>query len=133
MKNKNRRGLIVGLFVTLALFIFIAAIYLVGIKENIFGSNITVSAIFKDVKGLREGDKVRLSGIDIGTVGGIWFLENNRVIVQMNLEEDAVKFVRKDAHATIANEGLMGSKVVMILPGKHCQQDCGGFRHTGNH
>ena len=117
MKNKHRKGLIVGLFVTLALIIFIAGIYLVGKKENIFGSTISVSAIFKDVKGLREGDKVRLSGIEIGTVNSIWFLSDNRVIIQMNLEEEAVEFVRKDARATIANEGLMGSKVVMILPG----------------
>ncbi len=117
MKNKQRKSLIVGLFVTLALALFIAAIYLVGIKENIFGSTISVSAIFKDVKGLREGDKVRLSGIDIGTVSSIWFFGDNRVIVQMSLEEEAVKYVRKDARATIANEGLMGSKVIMILPG----------------
>lgn len=117
MKNKHRRTLIVGLFVTLALTIFIISIYLVGRKENIFGSTISVSAIFDDVKGLREGDKVRLSGIDIGTVNSIWFLSDNRVIIQMNLIEEAVEFVRKDARATIANEGLMGSKVVMILPG----------------
>jgi phospholipid/cholesterol/gamma-HCH transport system substrate-binding protein len=99
------------------LVIFISAIYLVGIKENIFGSTVTVSAIFKDVKGLREGDKVRLSGIDIGTVNSIWFLEDNRVIIKMSLEEEAVRFVKSDALVTIANEGLMGSKVVMILPG----------------
>jgi len=117
MKNKQRRSLTVGIFTTLALIIFIAAIYLVGMKENIFGSTITVSAIFEDVKGLREGDKVRLSGIDIGTVNTIWFLTDNRVIIQLNLEEEAVKFVRKDSRATIANDGLMGSKVVMILPG----------------
>ena len=117
MKNRHRRSLIVGLFVILALTIFVTGIYLVGKKENIFGSTITVSAIFKDVKGLSEGDKVRLSGIDIGTVNSIWFLGDNRVIIQMNLEEEAVKFVRNDARATIANEGLMGGKVVMILPG----------------
>jgi len=117
MKNKHRRSLTVGLFVTLALIIFIGTIYLVGKKENIFGSTITVSAVFKDVKGLREGDKVRLSGIDIGTVNSVWFLNDNRVIIDMNLEEEAVGFVRKDARVTIANEGLMGSKVVLILPG----------------
>ena len=117
MKNKHRRSLVVGTFVTLALIIFIAAIYLIGKKENIFGSTITVSAIFKDVKGLREGDKVRLSGIDIGTVNTIWFISADSVLIQMNLKEEAVKFIRNDGIATIANEGLMGSKVVMILPG----------------
>jgi phospholipid/cholesterol/gamma-HCH transport system substrate-binding protein len=117
MKSRYRRNLIVGLFVTLALVIFITAIYLLGKKENIFGSTVTVTAIFEDVKGLREGDKVRLSGIDIGTVNGLGFLDDNRVIIYMNLEEKAVQYVRSDALASIANEGLMGGKVVIILPG----------------
>ncbi len=117
MKNKQRKSLAVGIFVTLALAILIGSIYLIGKKENIFGSTITVSAIFKDVKGLREGDKVLLSGIDIGTVGYVWFLNDNRVIVELSLEEDAIKFVKKDSRVTIGNQGLMGSKVVMILPG----------------
>jgi len=117
MRSKQRRSLIVGIFITLGLAIFIAAIYLVGTKENIFGSTIEVSAIFEDVKGLREGDRVRLSGIDIGTVGSIGFLSDNRVHIQMSLEEELVVFVKKDSRATIGNEGLMGAKVVMILPG----------------
>jgi phospholipid/cholesterol/gamma-HCH transport system substrate-binding protein len=117
MKTRHRRSIIVGLFVTLGMVIFLASIYLVGKKENIFGSTVELSAIFKDVKGLREGDKVRLSGIDIGTVSQIGLLPDNRVLIQMNLEEGQVMYVREDSKATIANEGLMGSKVVMILPG----------------
>jgi phospholipid/cholesterol/gamma-HCH transport system substrate-binding protein len=117
MRTKQRRSLIVGVFVTLGLVIFLAAIYLVGKKENIFGSTIEVSAIFEDVKGLQEGDRVRLSGIDIGTVKHIGFLADNRVHIQMSLEEELVVFVKKDSKATIGNEGLMGAKVVMILPG----------------
>ena len=117
MKNRHRKNLVVGLFVTLALVILITTIYLVGKKENLFGSTVTVSAIFEDVKGLRAGDKVRLSGIDIGTVSNLWFLSDNRVMIQMNLEEESVQYVRNDSRATIANEGLMGSKVVMIIPG----------------
>lgn len=117
MKNKQRKSLIVGIFVTLGLVLLIGTIYLIGKKENIFGSNINISAIFKDVKGLREGDKVRLSGIEIGTVSYVWFLDNNRVLVDLSLVEEATKYVKKDSRVTIANEGLMGSKVVMILPG----------------
>ena len=117
MKSKQRRSLIVGVFITLGLVIFIAAIYLVGTKENIFGSTVEVSAIFEDVKGLREGDRVRLSGIDIGTVNRIGFLADNRVHIQMSLEEEPAVFVKEDSRVTIGNEGLMGAKVVMILPG----------------
>ncbi|MBN2697923.1 MAG: MCE family protein [Bacteroidales bacterium] len=117
MNHKQKRSVIVGLFVILGLTIFIVAIYLVGKKENLFGSAYQISAIFQDVKGLREGDRVRLSGIDIGTVNSLGFLSDNRVHVQMNIDKELVKFVKKDSRATIVNEGLMGSKVVMILPG----------------
>ncbi len=117
MKNRHRKNLIVGIFVTIGLTIFIVTIYLVGKKENIFGSPMKVSAIFEDVQGLREGDKVRLSGIDIGNVSSLSFMWDNHVFVQMNLDAELVKFVMKDSRVTIGSEGLMGSKVVMILPG----------------
>lgn len=117
MNNKHRRSLIVGIFVTLGLAVFILAIYLVGKKENIFGSPVTIAAIFEDVQGLREGDNVRLSGIDIGTVSSLSFIRDNRVYIEMNLEAQQVMYVKKDSRVTIGNEGLMGSKVVMILPG----------------
>ncbi|MEX2369768.1 MAG: MlaD family protein [Bacteroidales bacterium] len=117
MKSKEQKSLIVGVFITIGLAIFITAIYLVGKKENIFGSSVKVSAVFNDVQGLREGDKVRLSGINIGNVNSLSFMPDNRVFVQMSLETDQVKFVRKDSRVTIGSEGLMGSKVVMIIPG----------------
>ena len=117
MKSKQRKSLIVGIFVTLGLTIFIVAIYLVGKKENLFGSPVTIAAIFEDVQGLREGDNVRMSGIDIGTVRSLSFMEDNRVYTEMNLKADQVMFVKKDSRVTIGTEGLMGSKVVMIIPG----------------
>lgn len=117
MKSKQRRNLIVGMFSILAIFLFIMTIYLIGKKEYIFGSPVKISAIFSDVKGLREGDKVRLSGIDIGTVASTAFMEDNRVMIQMNIDQEHVKFMKEDSRVTIASEGLMGSKVVLILPG----------------
>lgn len=117
MRRKQRRSLIVGIFVTLGLTIFILAIYLVGKKENLFGSPVTIAAIFEDVQGLREGDNVRMSGIDIGTVRSLSFMEDNRVYTEMNLKADQVMFVKKDSRVTIGTEGLMGSKVVMVIPG----------------
>jgi len=117
MNNRQRKSLIVGVFVTLGLLIFIVTIYLIGKKENIFGSAYQISAIFTDVKGLREGDKVRLSGIDIGTVNNVGFLQDNRVHIQMNIDKEVAQFVKTDSRATIVNQGLMGAKVVIILPG----------------
>jgi len=104
--------------VILGVFLLIFTIYLIGKKEYLFGSPTKISAIFKDVKGLREGDKVRLSGIDIGTVNSLSIMQDNRVYVLMSIEQEQAIFVKNDSRVTIASEGLMGSKVVMILPGK---------------
>lgn len=117
MNNKPKRNLIVGIFVFLGIAIFIVTIYLVGIKENVFGGSINISAIFQDAKGLKEGDRVRLSGIDIGTVNTIYLLSDSRVFILMNVDANLIQFVKKDSKATIANEGLMGSKILQILPG----------------
>lgn len=118
MNNKQRKSFIVGIFVILGIFLFILAIYLIGKKEYLFGSPMKVSAIFTDVKGLREGDKVRLSGIDIGTVSSLAFMKDNRVFIQMSIELEQAPYVKKDSKVTIASEGLMGSKVVLLIPGK---------------
>lgn len=117
MNRKQRRNFIVGVFVTAGILLFIFTIYLVGKKEFIFGRPAKISAIFEDVKGLREGDNVRLSGIDIGTVSFLAILEDNRVYIEMNIDQEQIQFVRKDSRVTIGSEGLMGSKVVMIIPG----------------
>ncbi len=117
MNNKQRKNLVVGVFTITGIFLFILAIYLIGKKEYLFGSPVKISAIFSDVKGLREGDKVRLSGIDIGTVNSLAFMKDNRVFVQLNIDQHHVTFLKKDSHVTIGSEGLMGSKVVMIIPG----------------
>jgi len=117
MKSAHKKNLIVGVFVIIAIFLFVLTVYLIGKKEYIFGSPVKISAIFEDVKGLREGDKVRLSGIDIGTVSSLAFIENNRVMVHLYIDQEHVKFMKEDSHVTIATEGLMGSKVVQIIPG----------------
>jgi phospholipid/cholesterol/gamma-HCH transport system substrate-binding protein len=117
MNKKQRRNFIIGVFVIAGILLFIVTIYLVGKKEFIFGRPAKISAIFNDVKGLREGDNVRLSGIDIGTVSSLAFMEDNRVFIQMNIDQEQVQYIRKDSRVTIGSEGLMGSKVVMIIPG----------------
>ena len=117
MNRRQRRGFLVGIFVILGLSLFILAIYVFGKKEYFIGSPVKVSAIFNDVKGLTEGDKVRLSGIDIGTVSSLSFMNDNRVLVQMSIDREKAEFLKSDSRVTIGNEGLMGSKVVTMVPG----------------
>ena len=58
-----------GLFVVTSTILLITALYLLGSKQNIFGSTIKVNAVFYNVNGLMRGNNVRFNGITVGTVG----------------------------------------------------------------
>lgn len=117
MKLKKQDSLRLGVFITGGLVLFIIAIYIIGRERNLFGSNFKVSAIFSDVKGLKAGNNVRYSGIDVGTVSDIYIISDSTVRVDLLLETNVKEFIKVDSKATIGTEGLMGNKVVNILPG----------------
>lgn len=107
-----------GIFVILGLLIFVIAIYYIGSKQNIFGNTISISADFKNVNGLQLGNNVRYSGINVGTVRDIHMVNDTLIRVDMSMEEDIIPHIRKNAVASISSDGLVGSMIVNIMPGK---------------
>lgn len=83
-----------------------------------FGSNFEISAVFKNVNGLQVGNNVRFSGINVGTVGRIEMTNDTTIKVSMTIEEDMLKHIKKDAIAAIGSDGLVGSMIINITPGK---------------
>lgn len=118
MKAKdNRRSITVGIFVLLGIIILIAGILVLGGQQKRFVKSIRVNAIFDDVSGLKAGNNVWFSGVKIGTVRQIRFYGQSQVEVVMNIEESAQAYIRKDAHAIISSDGLIGNKIVVIEGG----------------
>lgn len=117
MKERQRKNIIVGIFVIIGIFLFIFTIYLIGTKEYVFGQPLKVSAIFSDVKGLKEGDKVRMSGIDIGKVFSLEILENNQVFVVLAIDKEQFYHIHDGSKVLLGSQGLMGAKVVNLLQG----------------
>ena len=115
-KSKNR-SLKLGLLVSVGLLLFVLAVYFLGSKQNLFSSTFIVKSHFYDVKGLVEGNKVRYSGINVGTVSSIDIISDSTILVEMSIEQDVREFIRKDSKVEIGREGLMGSKIVFIHPG----------------
>ncbi|MFN5183621.1 MAG: MlaD family protein [Bacteroidota bacterium] len=103
-----------GVFVLTGTVIFIFALYLIGTKKNIFGSNIKIWAKFKNVNGLMEGNNVRFGGIDVGSIEKIEIVSDSNVIVEMLIEKNAGKYIRKNYIASIGTDGLMGNRLVNI-------------------
>ena len=106
-----------GMFVVIGLVLFVVAIYLVGKQKNLFGSTFNLKAQFKTVSGLKIGNNVRFSGINVGTVDDIQLLTDTSVIVGLVLKKEMQQFIKKDAKASIGSDGLMGDKVLTITPG----------------
>jgi phospholipid/cholesterol/gamma-HCH transport system substrate-binding protein len=105
-----------GLFVITGLVLFAGTIYFVGKQKNMFGSTFHLIAHFKSAGGLKEGNNVRFSGINIGSVNSI-LLTDTIVIVELMIRKEVQAFIKSDATASIGSDGLMGDKVLTINPG----------------
>ncbi|MCC9137495.1 MlaD family protein [Pontibacter silvestris] len=114
---ENKRSVMVGVFVLLALIIFVAGVFILGGQQNRFESSIRVRAVFDDVEGLRTGNNVWFSGVKIGTVKRISFYGEDQVEVEMNIIEDAQRYIHKDARALLSSESLIGNRIIEITGG----------------
>lgn len=117
MKNNTGYKWKLGMFVVIALVAFAVTIYFVGKQKNIFGSTFLLKAQFKTVSGLKVGNNVRFSGINIGTVDDIKLITDTSVMVDLVIRKEIQQFIKKDAKASIGSDGLMGDKVLTISPG----------------
>ncbi len=118
MKKTNSQKLNLGIFVIVSTLILITALYFIGNRQNLFGKTFKVNALFNNVNGLMLGNNVRYSGINVGTVKDIKMLNDTTISVEMIIENKILKHIKKNAVAIIGSDGLVGSMVINIIPGK---------------
>ena len=94
------------------------AAYLIGNRQNMFGKTFDINATFKNANGLQQGNNVRFSGINVGTVNGILMVNDTTIRVNMIIKDEMRNHIKKDAIATIGSDGLVGSMLVNIVPGE---------------
>ncbi len=117
MENTTGSRVKLGIFVCAGLAILIAAIYFIGQRRQLFTGTFQISGVFKDINGLQVGNSVRFSGITVGTVESIEQHNDSAVMVKMIIEEKSRRYMKKDVRATIGSDGLMGNKIITIIPG----------------
>ena len=108
-----------GLFISVGLILLTIGIYIIGSQKNLFNPVFRMKTIFTDVSGLKVGNNVRFSGINVGTIDNITITSDTTVQVEFIVQKEVQKFVRKDSRAGIGSEGLMGDKVLIITPGSN--------------
>jgi len=125
MKKESGFTWKLGMFVIIGLVLFIGTIYFVGKQKNLFGNTFHLKAQFKNVSGLKEGNNVRFSGINIGTVHAIELITDTSVLVDLIIKKDVQKFIKTNAIASIGSDGLMGDKVLTLSPGTGAAETIG--------
>lgn len=100
-----------------ALLFLVLLLYMIGKNENLFGATYTLKVRFENVQGLVPGNNVRFSGIQAGTVKRVKIISDTVIEVSMSIEKKMKKIIRKNAIVSIGTDGLVGNKVVNIVPG----------------
>jgi phospholipid/cholesterol/gamma-HCH transport system substrate-binding protein len=105
-----------GIFVISGILILIMALFLIGRNQHLIGSHYSLKTHFTNVGGLRTGNNVRYAGIEVGTVKTIDIINDTTVEVTMLIGRKMKTVIRKNALASLGADGLMGNKVVNIVP-----------------
>ncbi|HEU4470199.1 MAG TPA: MlaD family protein [Flavisolibacter sp.] len=117
MEKRNKRGVIVGIFIFIALAIFIAGVLTLGGQQSLLKSSTQVKAVFDDVGGLQAGNNVWFAGVKVGVIKNISFDSNGRVVVSMNIEDRNKPYIKKDTKAKVGSDGLIGNKIIVLSGG----------------
>jgi phospholipid/cholesterol/gamma-HCH transport system substrate-binding protein len=101
-----------GVFFALALIALFILMEVAG-GLNVLKETIPVGARFTNIKDLKEGDPVKMAGVQIGAVESIGFADN-QVLVTMKIHADDAPAVKTDSVASIQFMGLMGQNYVAV-------------------
>jgi phospholipid/cholesterol/gamma-HCH transport system substrate-binding protein len=117
MKKPVDNKIRLGIFVSVSIALLIVGIYFIGERQQLFNRTFGLSGIFKDISGLEVGNNVRFSGINVGVVNDIQQITDSTVRVDMMINLSTKKFIKKNAKVIIGTDGLMGNKILSIIPG----------------
>jgi phospholipid/cholesterol/gamma-HCH transport system substrate-binding protein len=113
----QRKNIIqLGIFVMAGIALLVLALFLIGKNQHLIGSHYTLTAHFENVAGLRTGNNVRYAGIEVGTVQEMVIINDTVLEVRMLINHKMKNVIRKNALASLGADGLMGNKVINIVP-----------------
>jgi len=116
MPGKYKVEVSVGVFVLICLLCVGYLTIKLGKMELFSADTYALKARFSTVTGLRTGNDVQISGVNVGRVSGISLdMEHNAAIVTMNIRRDIT--LSDDSIAAIKTSGLIGDKYISLSPG----------------
>jgi len=107
----------VGVVISIALALLLLTVFFAGGVGDLFTPKVVIRAEIKDVKGLRRGAPVWVSGIEIGFVKHISLNSEYGTLVTMLIQKSALPYIRNDSNANVITQGLLGDKYIELTGG----------------
>ena len=101
------------------LVIIVATTFLIyGINTNKINSNerVIITAIFDDISGLKIGDNIKISGINVGKIENLTLI-NETFEAKVIMSLDKLLTLPEDSSARITSSSLLGGNHIEITPG----------------
>jgi phospholipid/cholesterol/gamma-HCH transport system substrate-binding protein len=112
------QALVLGLVVFAGTGLAGVGLFAVGSRGWYGKDTLHVRASFPEVRGVEEGTRVRVQGIEAGEVAGIIAPDGpgNPVLLRLRIKGDYRHLIRKSSRVQIVMEGALGGKVIEIRP-----------------
>jgi phospholipid/cholesterol/gamma-HCH transport system substrate-binding protein len=115
-RNEFIKKFLAGLFFVLGIAILVGVVFIIGLERGFSEPKFQVSVLFKEVGGLNHGAPIRISGLSVGNVGTIEFLDQEiagrNLKVTLNIYKKYEPQFRKCSRVAIKTEGVLGEKFV---------------------
>lgn len=89
----------------------------VGIQQELFSAKTRIYFVTDSGRDIAQGMSVKLSGFNIGRVRKLELTEQAAVKVTLEINDEYMKWIRKDSKARLLKEGVIGDNVIEISPG----------------
>jgi len=116
MKNHN---LAVGIFITVAVALFGAGLFLIGNRYKAFSRHVIFYTNFKNVEGLTKGAQVKVEGMNAGEVENVQIPSSpaQKFRLKINVDDRFHALIREDSLVTVETAGIVGDKFLVIHDG----------------
>ncbi|OGX32160.1 MAG: hypothetical protein A2787_01065 [Omnitrophica WOR_2 bacterium RIFCSPHIGHO2_01_FULL_48_9] len=117
-KKDFMKKLAAGVFFILSMVMIAVVIFKIGVEKGMTQPRFKMTVLFQNIGGLSAGAPVTLSGVNIGTIYDIDFIEpeieGRGVKVTLNVFKKYEKQLHKSTLFAIKTEGVLGEKIVDI-------------------
>lgn len=113
-RNLSRK---IGVFLLVAAAGVVLTLVSVGVQQELFSAKTRIHFVTGSGRDISQGMSVKLSGFNIGRVRKLELTEQATVKVTLEINDEYMKWIRKDSKARLLKEGVIGDNVIEIAPG----------------